>query len=151
MFEVNNRNTRTKCKICSKLTIKIPERREKELTRTWKIHSRSELNFETFYNMRIANMWMKVLGSSKNRENQSTLKRFFQSISVTVACLLWLFTFLEMSKNDLLFLLLLEIDADRSFSSSEFLCKLVGILPLTRMIPTVFYISSIYISFIISK
>ena len=27
MFKVNNRNTRTSCKICSKLTIKIPERR----------------------------------------------------------------------------------------------------------------------------
>ena len=26
MFKVNNRNTRTRCKICSKLTIKIPER-----------------------------------------------------------------------------------------------------------------------------
>ena len=27
IFKVNNRNTRTKCEICSKLTIKIPERR----------------------------------------------------------------------------------------------------------------------------
>ena len=27
MFKVNNRNTRTRCKICSKLTIKTPERR----------------------------------------------------------------------------------------------------------------------------
>ena len=27
MFKVNNRNTRTWCKICSKLTIKTPERR----------------------------------------------------------------------------------------------------------------------------
>ena len=26
MFKVNNRNTRTRCEICSKLTIKIPER-----------------------------------------------------------------------------------------------------------------------------
>ena len=26
MFKVNNRNTRTKCEICSKLTIKMPER-----------------------------------------------------------------------------------------------------------------------------
>ena len=25
MFKVNNRNTRTRCKICSKLTIKTPE------------------------------------------------------------------------------------------------------------------------------
>ena len=28
MFQVNNRNTRIKCKICSKLTIKTPERRQ---------------------------------------------------------------------------------------------------------------------------
>ena len=27
LLKVNNRNTRTRCKICSKLTIKIPERR----------------------------------------------------------------------------------------------------------------------------
>ena len=27
MFKVNNRNTRTECEICPKLTIKIPERR----------------------------------------------------------------------------------------------------------------------------
>ena len=27
MFKVNNRNTRTRCEICSTLTIKIPERR----------------------------------------------------------------------------------------------------------------------------
>ena len=27
MFKVNNRNTRTRCRICSKLTIKTPERR----------------------------------------------------------------------------------------------------------------------------
>ena len=27
MFQVNNRNTRLRCEICSKLTIKIPERR----------------------------------------------------------------------------------------------------------------------------
>ena len=27
MFKVDNRNTRTRCEICSKLTIKTPERR----------------------------------------------------------------------------------------------------------------------------
>ena len=27
MFKVNNRNTKTRCEICSKLTIKTPERR----------------------------------------------------------------------------------------------------------------------------
>ena len=28
MFKVNNKNTRTSCEICSKLTIKTPERRQ---------------------------------------------------------------------------------------------------------------------------
>ena len=28
MFKVNNRNTRTRCEICLKLTIKTPERRQ---------------------------------------------------------------------------------------------------------------------------
>ena len=27
MFNVNNRNTKTRCEVCSKLTIKTPERR----------------------------------------------------------------------------------------------------------------------------
>ena len=31
MFKVNNRNPRTRCEICSKLTIKIPERRHQTL------------------------------------------------------------------------------------------------------------------------
>ena len=29
LLKVNNRNTRTKCEICSKLTIKTPERRQR--------------------------------------------------------------------------------------------------------------------------
>ena len=28
MFKVNNRNTRTRCEICSKLTMKTPERQQ---------------------------------------------------------------------------------------------------------------------------
>ena len=28
MFKVNNRNTKTRCEICSKLTIKTPEQRQ---------------------------------------------------------------------------------------------------------------------------
>ena len=40
MFKVNNRNTRTRCEICSKLTIKIPERRQ------WRRSGISIVNFE---------------------------------------------------------------------------------------------------------
>ena len=29
MFKINNKNTRTKCEICSKVTIKTPERRRR--------------------------------------------------------------------------------------------------------------------------
>ena len=35
MFKVNNRNTRTRCEICSKLTIKTLERRYFLLTSQW--------------------------------------------------------------------------------------------------------------------
>ena len=31
LLKVNNRNTRTRCEICSKLVIKIPERRHREI------------------------------------------------------------------------------------------------------------------------
>ena len=40
MFKVNNRNTRTKCEICSKLTIKTPERGQ------WRRSSDFIVNFE---------------------------------------------------------------------------------------------------------
>ena len=31
LLKVNNENTRTRCEICSKLTIKIPERRQAKI------------------------------------------------------------------------------------------------------------------------
>ena len=40
MFKVNNRNTRTRCEICSKVTIKTPERRH------WRCSGVSIVNFE---------------------------------------------------------------------------------------------------------
>ena len=40
MFKVNNRNTRIRCEICSKLTIKTPERRQ------WRRSGVSIVNFE---------------------------------------------------------------------------------------------------------
>ena len=40
MFKVNNRNTRTGCEICPKLTIKIPERRH------WRRSGIFIINFE---------------------------------------------------------------------------------------------------------
>ena len=32
MFKFNSRNTRTRCKICSKLTVKTPERRQAHIS-----------------------------------------------------------------------------------------------------------------------
>ena len=40
MFKVKNRNTRTRCEICLKLTIKIPERRH------WRHSGTFIVNFE---------------------------------------------------------------------------------------------------------
>ena len=40
LLKVNNRNARTRCKICSKLTIKTPERRH------WRLSGVFIINFE---------------------------------------------------------------------------------------------------------
>ena len=45
MFKVNNRNTRKRCEICSKLTIKTPERRQARTYFT-PCSSASIVNFE---------------------------------------------------------------------------------------------------------
>ena len=56
MFKVNNRNTRKRCEICSKLTVKTPEQRY------WHLFSVSIVDFkqvnlswvESFYNIKFA-------------------------------------------------------------------------------------------------
>ena len=45
LLKVKNRNTRTRCEICSKLTIKIPERRH------WRRSSIFIINFEHISNL----------------------------------------------------------------------------------------------------
>ena len=40
LLKVNNRNTRTRCEICSKFTIKIPQRRQ------WRLSGIFIVNFE---------------------------------------------------------------------------------------------------------
>ena len=45
MFKVNNRNTRTRSEVCSKLTIKIPERRQ------WRRSGIFIVNFEHISNL----------------------------------------------------------------------------------------------------
>ena len=39
MFKVNSRNTRTRCEICSKLTIKTPERRNERRSDVFIVNS----------------------------------------------------------------------------------------------------------------
>ena len=45
MFKVNNRNTRTRCEICSKLTTKTPERRQ------WRHSGVFIVNFEHIFTL----------------------------------------------------------------------------------------------------
>ena len=45
ILKVNNRNARTKCEICSKLTIKTPERRK------WRCYSIFIVNFEYIWHL----------------------------------------------------------------------------------------------------
>ena len=45
IFKVNNRNTRTRCETCSKLTIKTPERRH------WRHSGVFIVNFEHISNL----------------------------------------------------------------------------------------------------
>ena len=43
LLKINNRNTRIRCEICSKLTIKIPERRQ------WRRSGVFIINFKTYF------------------------------------------------------------------------------------------------------
>ena len=58
MFKVNNRNTRTWCEICSKLTMKTPERRQASLLLTLNI-------FHTFSSVFIVNFEQVNAGQYK--------------------------------------------------------------------------------------
>ena len=39
MFKVNNKNTSARCEVCSKLTIKTPERRQWPMASFWCLYS----------------------------------------------------------------------------------------------------------------
>ena len=55
MFKVNNRNSRTRCEICSKLTIKTLERHR--WRRHWRCSGVFIANFEHFSHLRIRFFW----------------------------------------------------------------------------------------------
>ena len=54
MFKVNNKNTRTRCKICSKLTIKTPERRH------WRRSGVFIVNFEHISDLALVFLWFTL-------------------------------------------------------------------------------------------
>ena len=76
LFKVNNRNTRTRCEICSKLTIKIQEQREYFTP----CSSVSIVNFEqvnadwdakkSWANKPLFEQWLKM-GQSRTRYQES--------------------------------------------------------------------------------
>ena len=71
MFKVNNRNTSTRCEICLKLTIKIPERRQ------WRLF----VNFKgKFLKFRSADFW-KMLFLRFFLEFQSFMGSFEETLS----------------------------------------------------------------------
>ena len=69
LLKVNNRNTRTRCEICSKLTIKTPERRQATSDYSYYINS-----FIALYNNPLKKMQNK---GNKNGSIISMLNKFF--------------------------------------------------------------------------
>ena len=61
MFKVNNRTTRTSCKICSKLTIKTPERRQ---WRQWRRSGIFIVNFEQILHLLLVLLGYLILFTS---------------------------------------------------------------------------------------
>ena len=61
MFKVNNRTTRTRCKICSKLTIKTPERRQ---WRQWRRSGIFIVNFEQILHLLLVLLGYLILFTS---------------------------------------------------------------------------------------
>ena len=78
MFKVNNRNTRTRCEICSKLTIKTPERRQ------WRRSGVFIVNFEHISYLalvfllltlnRLMPAGVALVKSCKNKNNKQNLQ-----------------------------------------------------------------------------
>ena len=85
LLKVNNRNTRTRCKICSKLTIKAPEQRQ------WRRFAVFIVNFEYISNLVLVSVvisehviagWvvMFVLKNSVNYDNHSIEVTYYLQI-----------------------------------------------------------------------
>ena len=83
MFKVNNRNIRTRCKICSKLTIKIPERRHwrRSIVSIVSIVNFEQVNADWYVALSIAPRWEMLFFSNiikifiKTKKLQIFMKR----------------------------------------------------------------------------
>ena len=53
LFKVNNKNTRKRCEICSKLTIKTPERRQLPQTREHAFKALSNISDGAFFRKKL--------------------------------------------------------------------------------------------------
>ena len=74
MFKVNNRNTRTRCEICSKLTIATPERRHRILWNTFRwVIAEVLCHGFNFVNMRIV---VKVIFFGTYFSLSNSIRRF---------------------------------------------------------------------------
>ena len=75
MFKVDNRNTRTRCEICSKLTMKIPERRQWRFTPCSSI----SINFK-----QVNANWVRL--KTKQQSEISQAKRYILYNSGNIVC-----------------------------------------------------------------
>ena len=71
MFKVNNRNTRTRCEICSKLTIKTPERRQ------WRRSGFFIVNFEHILLLVLVFLLLTLSRCFRTALLQNTFKELF--------------------------------------------------------------------------
>ena len=69
MFKVNNRNNRTRCEECSKLTIKIPERRYWRRSGIFivKFEQISQLSHFTTFTFQISQISLLLLNSNRSK------------------------------------------------------------------------------------
>ena len=61
MFKVNNQNTRTMCEICSKLTIKTPERCQLHRSGVFVVHFEQNLSGVSTVNFEQVNTGWRVI------------------------------------------------------------------------------------------
>ena len=95
MFKVNNKNTRTRCEICSKLTIKTPERRQitnfEQVNTGWVvIGDRGIIKRKS--NRRLAEIYLLLVIEIINSIKKPTIRRFLNAGILIFLLVLLLFS-----------------------------------------------------------